>query len=164
MKKIATDVNLQYMRMQMVSRCYCYEEYQQVTMEHLFLMAPTIQKLQRYFANIVGLKVQVVHLQHMITQWWEYRDLIKLRVICRAVPTVIVWELWKRRTSRRYGKYISLLQLIKLCEYTLNQFIQSSYPQIQCPSRWEEVIKVFHQYKPRSLSRILFGKSQIMER
>lgn len=58
------------MKIQIVSKCYCCDQFQQETMERLFLHSPTAQKLWEYFAGSAGIKLQGTHLRQMITQWW----------------------------------------------------------------------------------------------
>lgn len=129
------DDNLKFMKMQIVSRCYCCDKYHQETMEHLFIHAPIAQKLWGYFANIAILKVEGIYLHQMITQWWEVREPTKIRVIYRMVPTVLLWEIWKRKNSKRHNKDVKIMQLINQCENTINEYNKCLYPWIQCPNR-----------------------------
>lgn len=48
-RRVPMNDNLKRMRINLVSRCCCYEEYHQDTMEHLFLTAPVAIKLWKHY-------------------------------------------------------------------------------------------------------------------
>ncbi|KAH0730009.1 hypothetical protein KY289_001197 [Solanum tuberosum] len=68
-RRVPTDDNLQRMRINLVSRCWCCEQYHQETMEHLFLTAPVAIKLWKHFADFVGIVVEGKHLHHVMKSW-----------------------------------------------------------------------------------------------
>ncbi|KAL3324663.1 hypothetical protein AABB24_038666 [Solanum stoloniferum] len=65
--RIATEDNLQRMRISMASRCYCCNNYEQETMIHLFLTAPIAIKLWKQFATCAGIKTDE-GLQQILTR------------------------------------------------------------------------------------------------
>lgn len=71
---VATYDNMQRMRFHVVSRCYFYEKKEAETMSHLFLTAPTAQKLWKQFVNFKGIQVEGRHLQQLIYAWWITKD------------------------------------------------------------------------------------------
>ncbi|KAH0698803.1 hypothetical protein KY284_013018 [Solanum tuberosum] len=91
-KRIATDDNLKKMRMQIVSKCYCCEKGEMETMTHLILTAPIAQR------------------------WWEYEGSPKLQQTMKAIPAIVIWELWKRKNAKRHGKEYQLVQWSRLEE------------------------------------------------
>lgn len=95
----------------MASKCYYREAFQQETMDYLFLTTPTAH-VWKYFANCARIKVNATHLQQLINLWWQFNRPRKLRAVFRIVLVVILWELWKRRNSRRHDLDISLKKLI----------------------------------------------------
>uniref|UniRef100_A0A0V0H4V4 Putative ovule protein n=1 Tax=Solanum chacoense TaxID=4108 RepID=A0A0V0H4V4_SOLCH len=90
------------------SRCYCCEEFEEETIQHLFHTTLTAQKLWKQFASRAGIQ-QHGCLKQMITRWWEANTPIKLKFIFQAIPSIILWELWKRRNARRHGLDINFI-------------------------------------------------------
>ncbi|WMV24639.1 hypothetical protein MTR67_018024 [Solanum verrucosum] len=102
-KRIATDDNLKRMRMQVVSKCYCCERGEMETMSHLLLTATIAQKLWKQFSSCVGININGLTLKQLIYRWWELKMSNKLDQILKAIPAIIMWELWKRRNAPRDG-------------------------------------------------------------
>lgn len=57
-KRTATDDNLKRMRIQIVSKCNCYEGRFMETMNHLLLTTPIAQQLWRHFASYAGINIE----------------------------------------------------------------------------------------------------------
>ncbi|KAH0633247.1 hypothetical protein KY284_036033 [Solanum tuberosum] len=104
---IATDDNLKRRRMQVVSKYYCCETGEMETMSHLLLTAPVAQKLWKQFASCACVIISELTLQQLIFKWSEHSASSKLEHILKAIPAIIMWELWKRRNARRYGKEVT---------------------------------------------------------
>lgn len=146
--RIATEENLKRMGVTIASRCYCCEEFEEETIQHLFLTAPIAQKLWKQFASCAGIQ-QHGCLKQMITGWWEVNTPIKLKFIFQAIPSIILWELWKRRNARRHGLDINFYKLKSQCVNTIIQLINMKYPWIKVPKNWGEMVKILKEYKPR---------------
>lgn len=119
-KRLARDDNLWRMRMSYVLRCYCCEEYAQKIMEHLFLTPPIAQKLREYFASCAGINIHGQHLKQLITKWWDFEGPANIQIIFKVIPEIVLWELWKRKNSRRHGKEVSLSRMIHQCQLIIN--------------------------------------------
>lgn len=110
--RIATDDNLIRMIINIISRCWCCEEYNYETMKHLFLIAPIAIQLWKHFIDFVGITMDGAQLAHIISIWW-YREVpIKLQQICRTRPAIIIWILWKRKNKRKHEEDPSLQRMI----------------------------------------------------
>ncbi|KAK4736469.1 hypothetical protein R3W88_000166 [Solanum pinnatisectum] len=96
-KDWTTDDNLKRMRVQVASKCYCCEKGEIETMSHLLLT----------FASCVGININGLNLKQLIYRWWEHKMSTKLDQILKAIPAIIMWELWKRRNAKRHKKEIS---------------------------------------------------------
>lgn len=107
-----TDDNLPKMRINLVSRCCCCEQYHQETMEHLFLTTLIVGKLCRYFADFSGISIEGMELSHVIMTWWYSDGPDKLKIIYKILPVVITWILWKRRNIRRHGGDLNIQGMI----------------------------------------------------
>ncbi|KAG5585761.1 hypothetical protein H5410_046195 [Solanum commersonii] len=74
------DDNLKRMRMHIASKCHYCEKGELKTMTHLFLTSPIAKRLWQFLASC---------------KWWEYEGSSKLQQIMKAIPAIIMWELWK---------------------------------------------------------------------
>ncbi|KAK6777945.1 hypothetical protein RDI58_024663 [Solanum bulbocastanum] len=90
-------------------------------MQHLFLTAPIAQKLWKHFASCAGISIEGVQLQQLITSWWDRPGHCKEKQILKAIPAIILWELWKRRNARKYGKedWMEILTTLSIYKPTL---------------------------------------------
>ncbi|KAG5574844.1 hypothetical protein H5410_054978 [Solanum commersonii] len=69
----------------------------QDTMSYLFLTSSIVEKLWRLFANFAGIHLDGLQLSQVIPNWWTTPICPKLKPILIAIPTIIIWHLWKRR-------------------------------------------------------------------
>lgn len=68
-RRIPTDDNLRKIKFHLVCRCKYCEVKKVETMTHVFLIAPIAKRLWRQFANFIGIKLDDMHLQQLITTW-----------------------------------------------------------------------------------------------
>ncbi|XP_015159786.1 uncharacterized protein [Solanum tuberosum] len=113
-RKIATDDNLKKMRINIASRCWCCDRKEKETMTHLFLIAPIANMLWRYFSLFAGINIEGMRLQQLIISWWKQKAIPKLQSIYRAIPTIIMWSLWKRRNALKHGSGISWEGMVEM--------------------------------------------------
>jgi len=128
---IATDDNLKRRRMQVVSKCYCCETGEMETMSHLLLTTLIAQKLWKQFASCAGVIISELTLQQLIFKWWEHNASSKLEHILKAIPAIIIWELWKRRNARRYGKEVTNNRMYNQCQLIIYQLVRLRFPWIK---------------------------------
>ena len=118
-------------------------------MSHLLLTAPIPQKLCEWFASCVGIKINGWNLKQLIYRWWEHKMSTKLDQILKAVPAIIMWELWKRRNAKRHRKDISFNYMYHQCQLTIHQLIRVNFPWIKGLScYWSEMVDTLKSYKP----------------
>ncbi|KAK4729596.1 hypothetical protein R3W88_022584 [Solanum pinnatisectum] len=108
--------------------------------------------------NLKRMKIQVVSkcinineltLSQLIYRWWEHKTTNKLERILRAIPEIIMWELWKRRNAIRHGKKISFNLMYHQCQLTIYHLIMVKFPWIkQLSAQWQEMVKILQNYRP----------------
>ncbi|KAH0661911.1 hypothetical protein KY284_026842 [Solanum tuberosum] len=148
-KRIPTDDVLKKMKVNMVSKCYCCDVGEEETIHHLFLTAPIAQQLWNHFASCAGINIEGLHLQQLITTWWEWPAKHKLKQILNAMPAIIMWELWKRRNARKHGRDVSYMQMHSQCQQTVQMLLKVRYPWIKRGDQnWKELITSLDKYKP----------------
>ncbi|KAH0669712.1 hypothetical protein KY289_024205 [Solanum tuberosum] len=156
-KRIATYDNLRRMRMHIVSKCYCCEKGELETMTHLLLTAPIAQRLRKQFTSCAGLDIDGIQLHRSFFKWWEYEGNPKLQQIMKAIPTIITWELWKRRNSIRHDKKVSFDKMFSQCQMTVHQLIKVKYPWLKNISlQWSEMFDLLQRYRPTLFYHIVW--------
>ncbi|KAH0724746.1 hypothetical protein KY284_000611 [Solanum tuberosum] len=149
-RKIATDDNLKKMRINIASKCWCCDRKEKETMTHLFLTAPIANMLWRYFALFTGINIKGMHLQQLIISWWKQKATPKLQSIYRAIPTIIMWSLWKRRNALKHGNVISWEGMVEMTIEVVRQMVKTEFPWIKKMRwSWQEIVHRLNQYKPK---------------
>lgn len=110
-RKISSDDNLRRMHIHIVSKCFCCDTSECESMEHLFQTAPIAKKLWRQFALCAGICLDGGQLLPSINKWWNFEANSKLQYVMKAVPTILMWELWKRRNAIKHGKDVCFSRL-----------------------------------------------------
>ncbi|KAH0779037.1 hypothetical protein KY290_005464 [Solanum tuberosum] len=147
-KRIVTDDNLKRMRMNIVSKYYCCDSGEMKTMTHLLLTAPIAQRLWKQFASCAGIIIGGQQLHKLIFQWWEYDGNPKVQHIMKAIPAIVMWELWKRMNAKRHDKEISFNKMYSQCQLTVHQLIRAKYPWLRnVPYHWAGMIDLLQNYK-----------------
>nr|XP_016440692.1 PREDICTED: uncharacterized protein LOC107766425 [Nicotiana tabacum] len=85
-QKIVTDDMWKRQGKMVMSRCWCCQQSQEESIEHMFVTSPTASK-----------------------------------PLFQAVPTIITWELWKRRNAGKHGGLVSTNRVIHETNRTLHQ-------------------------------------------
>ncbi|KAH0761002.1 hypothetical protein KY290_017075 [Solanum tuberosum] len=148
-RRIATDDNLKRIKIHVASKCYYCNKGELETMSHLFLTAPIAQKLWKQFATCVGININGLSLQQLIYRWWEHKISNKLGQILKAVPTIIMWELWRRRNDIKYGNETSYNWMYHQCQLTIHQLIRIKFPWIKRTTyHWPGMVNILQYYKP----------------
>lgn len=86
-----------------MSRCWCCQQPQEESIEHIFVTSPTASKVWNLFKGVAGISVQLIQLKQIIRHWWYAQCCLKLKPLFQAVPAIITWELWKRRNAGKHG-------------------------------------------------------------
>lgn len=144
--RVPVDEVVQSMGINIASRCWCCTHPKFETMSHLFLTSDTATKLWRMFANVVGIHIEGLQLSQVGTS--DCCPILKPLMI--AVPTVIIWNLWKRRNSFKHGRpssYDNLVFKVNSDLWTLGRCV---YPKLQdLPAGWSNMVAYLEKYKPK---------------
>ncbi|XP_060216645.1 uncharacterized protein LOC132644105 [Lycium barbarum] len=91
-----------------------------------------------------------VGLHQMIMAWWTAETKPKLQPMYRAIPAVIMWSLWKRRNSIKYGGSVSFFRLKQQVQHILHQLIRKRFPWLHIVfAEWEYMHHHLSRYKPK---------------
>lgn len=90
-----------------------------------------------------------ITLHQAIVRCWTADVTHRLKPIMQALPSVIVWELWKRRNSYKYGDAVTINRVIYQVFSTIQSLIKLRKPGIQnVPPRWPDMLKMMEDYTP----------------
>jgi len=138
------------MKIQVVSRCWCCDEKKEETMSHIFLTASLANKLWRQFANFAGVRIEGMHLQQLIIEWWKFNTSPQLQRVMRAMPAIIMWTIWKRRNNIKHGGNTTLSGMVVQVQDMVRKLVKTLYPWIHLESNlWPDIVMKLKWYTPK---------------
>ncbi|XP_075101861.1 uncharacterized protein LOC142177287 [Nicotiana tabacum] len=117
--KIATDDMWRSQGQMVMSRCWCCQQPQEESIEHIFVT--TASKVWNLFMGAARISVQLIQLKQIIRHWLYAQCCPKLKPLFQVVPAIITWELWKRRNTGKHGGSVSTNRVIHEINRTLHQ-------------------------------------------
>ncbi|XP_019240114.1 PREDICTED: uncharacterized protein LOC109220105 [Nicotiana attenuata] len=133
----------------MPSKCWCCAAPKEESLVHLFYTSKSAETVWRYFLPRAGISVQGLTLHQAITRCWTVPVVSRLKPVMQALPSCIVWELWKRRNSLKHGEGVSVSRVIYQVSTHLQHLVQMRKPNIQVPHRWSNLLTMMENYTPR---------------
>lgn len=104
--RLPLDDAIQRMGYFMPSRCWCCVNPDEKTTDHIFFKSFATRKVWAYFFSFAGLSLEGLSLHHAIVKCWTVEVIPRLKPIFLALPCIIIWELWKRTNSYKYGEAV----------------------------------------------------------
>ncbi|XP_060216354.1 uncharacterized protein LOC132643852 [Lycium barbarum] len=148
--KLPLDETLKKWGFQFASRCNCYEIPKEETISHVFLNSHVAQTIWKYFCGPAGFNISGMHLSQVINLWWEATVNQHIRRIYQVIPTIIVWEIWKRRNAILHGGKMTVNKLKYQILHTVDLFMKASRKNFRyAPYSWMDFIKALHAYSPK---------------
>lgn len=137
-----------------VSRCWCCQHPQEKTFDHIFQSSLTASKVWKTFFGAAWITVSLVQVKQVISAWWNAKFCLKLKSLFHATPTIITWELWKKRNTGRNGGTVSTSRVIHEVNKTLHYLERVRYPWLSnIPLLWLDMISYLEGYKPILVTR-----------
>ncbi|XP_075080670.1 uncharacterized protein LOC142166142 [Nicotiana tabacum] len=96
----------------MPSKCWCCVQPDEESLQHLFFRSETAKTTWKYFLSRAGIDVEGLTLHQAITKCWTANVCLRLKPVMQALPSCVVWELWKRRNSMKYGEAVTTSRVI----------------------------------------------------
>ncbi|XP_060190742.1 uncharacterized protein LOC132620026 [Lycium barbarum] len=148
--KIPLDEVVKSWGYHMPSRCFCCVEPKEENVPHIFLRSTTAQATWKYFCAADGINVDGMHLHQLIMQWWTADVPSRLQNIFYAIPSIIVWQLWKKRNGDKHRDKVSTSRVIYQASTDVQQLVRSRKPGIKTiPHRWHDILKILEQFVPK---------------
>ncbi|XP_016514982.1 uncharacterized protein LOC107831708 [Nicotiana tabacum] len=147
--KLPLDDFLRRLGYSMPSKCWCCADPKEESLVHLFFTSNTARSVWSYFMRRAGIALDGLSLHQAITKCWTAPIVPRLKPVLQALPACIVWELWKRRNSLKYGEAVSVSRVIYQVSYTLQSLVKLKKPGLQVPHKWLDLLTMIEQYTPR---------------
>ncbi|XP_019248409.1 PREDICTED: uncharacterized protein LOC109227663 [Nicotiana attenuata] len=124
--KVPTDYIWRRSGHMVVSKYWCCIQPHEDSFQHLFLTSPIADSVWRTFTQATGIVENLVQVHQIIKVWWNVDCCPKLKPLFQAAPAVIIWELWKRRNTMKYGGAASCSRMIHEVNKTLHNLARVS--------------------------------------
>nr|XP_016475204.1 PREDICTED: uncharacterized protein LOC107796895 [Nicotiana tabacum] len=147
--KLSLDDILRKIGYSIPSKCWCCADPKEESLVHLFFTSNAARSVWSYFLRRAGIALDRLSLHQAITKCWTTLVVPILKQVLQALPTCIVWELWKRRNSLKYGDAVSVSRVIYLVSSTLQALVQLKKPGLHVPHKWLDLLTMMEQYTPR---------------
>ncbi|XP_055823945.1 uncharacterized protein LOC129892399 [Solanum dulcamara] len=152
--KIPTDDVLKKINFNLRSKCWCCINPSEDTMHHLFLASNTAKRTWSFFCKAAGISMEGVQLQQLIVNWWKAPVTNRLKQVYAAVPSIIMWELWKRRNGIKHGYRKINSPVIYLVLISIQILVLYKNPSIKTiPAKWKNLIQMLEGGKARVKKR-----------
>lgn len=132
------------------SKCWCCENPEQETLSRVFLKSSTANRTWSYFCSFTGLNMTGRQLREVIMLWWGSKVNKEKRPCYRAMPSFIIWELWRRRNRKKHeGKDTSVSRIIHNVTRHVQMLIQVRKPHLTCLDIWPEILNFLEKDVPK---------------
>nr|XP_009781571.1 PREDICTED: uncharacterized protein LOC104230453 [Nicotiana sylvestris] len=147
--KLPFDDFLRKLGYSMPSECWCCVDPKEESLLHLFFTSNAGRSVWTYFLRRAGIALDGLSLHQAITKCWTAPVVPRLKPVLQALPACIVWELWKRKNSLKYGEAVSVSRVIYQVSSTMQALVQLKKPGLHVPHKWLDLLTMMEQYTPR---------------
>ncbi|XP_060211977.1 uncharacterized protein LOC132639556 [Lycium barbarum] len=156
--KIPLDDMIRSWGYHMPSKCFCCAEPKEESVPYIFLKCQTAQRAWSYFSAAAGINIAELNLHQVITKWWTTDTLARLKPIFYAIPSIIMWELWKKRNGDKHGNKVSTSRVIYQASSNIQRLVKLRKPGIRSvPHRWLEMLKILENFVPKlQITKVLW--------
>nr|XP_016466227.1 PREDICTED: uncharacterized protein LOC107788988 [Nicotiana tabacum] len=104
-------------------------------------------RILRYFMPSKCINMEGLLMQQTILKCWAAQVVPRLKSILQALPLIIVWELWKRKNSYKYGEAVTVSRVIYQISSTLQDLVRLRKSSLQnVPHKWPDLLHVMEHY------------------
>nr|XP_016492588.1 PREDICTED: uncharacterized protein LOC107812069 [Nicotiana tabacum] len=120
------------------------------SLQHLFFRSKTAKTTWKYFLSRVGIVVEGLTLHQAITKCWTANVCLRLKALMQALPSSVVWELWKRRNSMKYGDAVTTSRVIYQVLSNLQALVKVRKPGMDMvPHKWQDLLAMMENFTPK---------------
>ncbi|XP_075099940.1 uncharacterized protein LOC142176380 [Nicotiana tabacum] len=134
----------------MPSKCWCCVQPDEESLQHLFFRSETAKTTWKYFLSRAGIAVEGLTLHQAITKCWTANVCLRLKPVIQALPSCVVWELWKRRNSMKYGDAVTTCRVIYQVSSNLQALVKVRKPGMEMvPHKWQDLLAMMENFTPK---------------
>ncbi|XP_075096138.1 uncharacterized protein LOC142174244 [Nicotiana tabacum] len=120
------------------------------SLQHLFFRSETAKTTWKYFLSRAGIVVEGLTLHQAITKCWTANVCLRLKPVMQALPSCVVWELWKRRNSMKYGDVVTTSRVIYQVSSILQALVKVRKPGMDMvPHKWQDLLAMMENFTPK---------------
>ncbi|XP_070007342.1 uncharacterized protein [Nicotiana sylvestris] len=115
-----------------------------------FFRSETAKTTWKYFLSREGIDVEGLTLHQAITKCWTANVCLRLKPVMQALPSCVVWELWKRRNSMKYGEAVTTSRVIYQVSSNLQALVKVRKPGMDMvPHKWQDLLARMENFTPK---------------
>lgn len=111
-EKLPLDDFMRRLGYLMPSKCWYCIQPKEESLQHLFFRSETARTVWSYFLSRAVIYLEGLSMHQAITKCWTAKVCPRLKSIMQALPSCIVWELWKRRNNMNNGEAATTSRVI----------------------------------------------------
>ncbi|XP_070045332.1 uncharacterized protein [Nicotiana tomentosiformis] len=132
------------------SRCWCCRNPKEETLPHVFLTSPAARYVWNYYGAPSGIRTYRKQLMQLINEWWSKPVNTSLNAVYQAMPSLIVWHLWKKKNSGKHGKSVSINRLIFQNSTSIQMLLKVRRPGFEgVTANWPDLHEKLSQHVPK---------------
>ncbi|XP_070010908.1 uncharacterized protein LOC142162804 [Nicotiana tabacum] len=117
------------------------------SLQHLFFRSETAKTTWKYFLLRAGIDVEGLTLHQAITKCWTANVCLRLKPVMQALPSCVVWKLWKRRNSMKYGEAVTTSRVIYQVSSNLQALVKVRKPGMDMvPHKWQDLLAMMENF------------------
>lgn len=145
--KLTTDDNVQKLKVNLSSICYCCRDHKQETINHLFCDSQAAKQVWSYYGNTCGINVRYGDIKQIVMCWWMHKfenNVHKTTLQCP--PIIICWELWKSRCKARFENILMTSKFIIQQTYKyMHLLLTTTWPKLVLPANWIDMYNMIER-------------------
>ncbi|KAH0730567.1 hypothetical protein KY290_001567 [Solanum tuberosum] len=103
----------------------------------------------QHYSNAAGLLGPWIQIKQTMDKWWTAKVNPMQKYIFQAVPTLILWFLWKRRNSVLHGGSYNTNKVIWDINYMVQKLLRSKFGLEQTPNTWPQIVAAMEGFRPK---------------
>ncbi|XP_060195447.1 uncharacterized protein LOC132624733 [Lycium barbarum] len=117
----------------------------QETANHLFYDGQYAQRIWGHFVGNLGIDYRNTNLRTLLLRCWNHKAKNPIAsYIHKALPTIIIWELWRSRCSSKFDMENPSFQRSKdFISFNISQLIRTQFKKIDSGNTWEEICTLY---------------------
>lgn len=134
----------------MPSQWLCCIEPMEESLPHLLFTSHAAKVVWKYFLSGARIRLEGLTMYQAITKCWTASVLPRIKPIMQALPSYIIWELWKRINSYKNGEAVIISRVIYQVSSSLQALVRVRKPGINhVPHKWHELVRMLENYTLR---------------